>query len=74
MILAIIYIVLGYWVTGKTTHTNKIFMGYGIGELFFERLILGFILGWALIPVTIIRIIWNLGLIKYLHIDIFVLD
>ena len=30
MVLAVIYIVLGYWSTGKTTHANKIFMGYGI--------------------------------------------
>lgn len=60
MVLAIIYIALGYWATGKTTHANKIFMGYGIGELFFERLLWGFIFGWALIPVAIIRSIFGI--------------
>ena len=60
MVLAVIYIVLGYWATGKTTHANKIFMGYGIGELFFERLLWGFIFGCALIPIAVIRSIFGI--------------
>ena len=44
MIIAIIYMALGYWATGVTTHANKIFLGYGIGELFLERLCWAFIL------------------------------
>ena len=54
MIIAIIYMALGYWATGVTTHANKIFLGYGIGELFLERLCWAFIFGWALIPVAIV--------------------
>ena len=49
---------LGYWATGVTTHANKIFLGYGIGELFLERLCWAFIFGWALIPVAIIKTIF----------------
>ena len=60
MILGILYIVLGYWATGKTTHANKIFVGYGIGQLFFERLVWAVIFGWALIPVAIIRCIFGI--------------
>ena len=45
MVVLIIYLVLGYWATGKTTHANKIFMGYGSGELFFERILWAAIFG-----------------------------
>lgn len=55
MIFVIIYIILGYWATGKTTHANKIFVGYKMGGVFTERLIFGAIFGWALIPIAIIR-------------------
>ena len=54
-LLGVIYIILGYWATGKTTHANKMFIGYKMGQLFIERLILGGAFGWALIPVAIIR-------------------
>lgn len=60
MVILIIYAVLGYWATAETTHKNKIFLGYGIGELFFERLIWGLFLGWALIPIAIIRKIFGI--------------
>lgn len=35
MVILVVYRILGYWDTRKTTHANKIFMGYDIGELFF---------------------------------------
>ena len=56
-ILFIIYLVLGYWATGKTTHANKIFIGYKIGGVFGERMAFALILGWALIPIALIRTI-----------------
>lgn len=33
-LLGVIYIVLGYCATGKTTHANKMFIGYKIGSAF----------------------------------------
>ena len=60
MIIAVIYLVLGYWATGKTTHANKIFIGYGIGGVFCERLAFAFIFGWILIPVALIRTILHI--------------
>lgn len=60
MIILIIYAVLGYWATGKTTHANKIFMGYGMGELFLERVLFGMFFGWALIPVALLRTIFRI--------------
>lgn len=59
MVIGIIYVVLGYWATGKTTHANKIFMGYRIGELFLERICWAVIFGWALIPIAIIKSIFG---------------
>lgn len=55
MVVFIIYMVLGYWATGKTSHANKIFMGYGMGELLIQRLGFALLFGWILIPVAIIK-------------------
>ena len=60
MIIAIIYLALGYWATGKTTHANKIFIGYKMGGVFCERLAFALILGWILIPVAFIRTIFHI--------------
>ena len=60
MVLIIIYAILGYWSTAYTTHKNKIFLGYGIGQLFFERLFWGLVFGWILIPIAIIRKIFGI--------------
>ena len=49
----IIYLVLGYWSTGKTIYKNKILIGTSKG-IFFQRLAMGFILGFILIPIAII--------------------
>lgn len=75
MVLAVIYIVSGYWATEKTTHANKIFMGYGIGELFFERLILGVSIWMGFnTSCNYTEYLQYLGLTRYLYINIFVLD
>lgn len=58
VVLFFIYVALGYWATGLTTHANKIFVGYEIGELFFDRFFWGLIFGWALIPVAMIKCIF----------------
>lgn len=54
-LLVLIYVVLGYWATGKTILANKIVVTHGIGELFLMRFMWGFCLGWLLIPVALIK-------------------
>ncbi|MBQ7922375.1 MAG: hypothetical protein IJ325_07350 [Clostridia bacterium] len=53
-ILLIAYVVLSYWAVGQTIYANKIRFGTW-SDLFLTRLILGFILGWILIPVAVIK-------------------
>lgn len=53
MIILIIYMIAGYWATGQTIYRNKIL----IGDVFMRRMVMGTILGWALIPIAILRII-----------------
>ncbi len=53
-ILVIAYFVLGYWAVGQTLFANKIRFGT-VGNLFAQRFWLGFLLGWILIPVAIIK-------------------
>lgn len=53
-ILIIIYIIAGYWATGKTIYANKILIGTWNG-IFIQRMAFGAILGWILIPVAIIK-------------------
>ena len=54
MIIALIYIVLGYWATGKTIYEDAIMFGTASG-IFIQRCCVGAILGWALIPIAIIK-------------------
>ena len=51
----IIYMILGYWATGKTIYRDRILFGTAQG-IFLNRLILGFLLGFILIPWAIIRL------------------
>ena len=50
----IIYLILGYWATGQTIYRDKILYGTAEG-IFLHRLIAGFILGFILIPIALIR-------------------
>ena len=51
---ALVYFVLGYWAVGETIYANKIIIG-PMGTLWIKRFILGFMFGWVLIPVAIIK-------------------
>ena len=58
LIIAIVYIIAGYWATGETIYANKILIGQA-GDIFIQRCVMGAILGWALIPVAIIKRIFS---------------
>jgi hypothetical protein len=54
----IIYLIFGYWATGKTIYANKIIV-YQQGQLFLQKLIMGGLLGWILIPWAILKMIFS---------------
>jgi hypothetical protein len=54
ILIVIVYIIAGYWAVGKTIYANKIVFGTWDGILM-QRVVLGFVIGWLLIPVAIIK-------------------
>lgn len=54
ILIVIVYIIAGYWAVGKTIYANKVVFGTWDGILM-QRVVLGFVIGWLLIPVAIIR-------------------
>lgn len=54
--LLIIYLVLGFWATGKTIYANKIVFCSG-GYFFFKRAFWGMLFGWILIPIALIKVL-----------------
>lgn len=55
--MLLVYMILGYWATGKTIYANKILIGTG-GAIFLQRLIMGFLFGFILIPIAVIKLIF----------------
>ena len=53
-ILLIVYMVAGYWAAGKTYYADKIVFGT-FGSFFIQRVLIGTIFGWVLIPWAIIK-------------------
>ncbi len=53
-ILGIVYLVLGYWSTGKTIYANKIVFSDGF-TFALQRFFLGTMFGVVLIPIAIIK-------------------
>ena len=54
ILLIILYIILGYWATGKTLYANSVLIGTG-QAIFLKKYTMGAILGWILIPIAIIK-------------------
>ena len=53
-IITIIYMVAGYWAVGQTIYANKVVIYTG-NTFFLKKVALGFMLGWILIPVAVIK-------------------
>ena len=53
-ILAIFYVVAGYWASGRTIYADKIMIGT-MQSIFTRKLVTGFLLGWLLIPWALIK-------------------
>lgn len=54
----IIYMILGYWATGRTIYRNRILIGTANG-IFLHRLVIGFLLGFILIPIAILGLLFE---------------
>ena len=53
-ILALIYIIAGYWSVGQTIYYNKVIIEFKFGTVFLRKLIIGCMFGFVLIPLAII--------------------
>ena len=58
MILIIAYLALGYWATGKVVYANKVvfYAGY---TFFIRKVMWAFFLGWLLIPIAILKLLFG---------------
>lgn len=54
----IIYMILGYWAAGKVMYENKIVIYTGVNFIC-KKLAWGVLLGWILIPIAIIKLIFG---------------
>lgn len=54
--LFIIYMIAGYWATGKTIYRNTILFGQ-LGDIFMRRLMWGTLAGWILIPWALVSLL-----------------
>lgn len=53
-LLLIIYLIAGYWAAGVVLYENKIVI-HSFGGLFLQKVTLGMILGFILIPIAILK-------------------
>jgi hypothetical protein len=55
--IAVIYLVLGYWAVGKTIYANKIVIG-SMWIFFCRKLAYAMLFGWILIPIALLKLIF----------------
>ena len=58
VILFLAYCAAGYWAVNRTIYANKVVVYHRVGDLFVQKMIWAVILGWALIPVALIKTIF----------------
>lgn len=56
--VAIVYMVLGYWAVGKVLYEDKIVIYSGI-SFFCKKMAIALLVGWALFPIAIIKTIFG---------------
>ena len=57
VVILILYMALGYWAAGVTIYRNYVMIGT-MHNIFMRKLITGTFLGWILVPLAIIRMIF----------------
>ena len=58
MVLLIVYALAGIWAANRTIYANKTFIEFKPGSVFIRKFTVGLFLGWALIPIAIIKTIF----------------
>ena len=58
--LLIIYAILGYWAAGYTVYSHYVMIGTFSG-IVTKKMITGFMFGWILIPIAIIKLLFFRG-------------
>ena len=53
----IIYAILGYWAAGYTVYSNYIMIGT-MQSIMTKKLVVGFMFGWILIPVEVLKLLF----------------
>ncbi len=53
--IAIIYCVVGYWAVNKVLYEGKVVIYSDGMQLFIKKIAYAFVLGWAFIPIAIIK-------------------
>lgn len=56
--LVVIYIILGYWATGRTIYANKVVI-YSGSTFICRKLAIGTFFGWFLIPWALLKMIFG---------------
>lgn len=56
--IVILYIILGYWATGRTIYANKVVIYSGVSFIC-KKLAIGTVLGWILIPIALIKLLFG---------------
>lgn len=58
-ILLVVYVVAGIWAVNKVFYENKVVIYSDGFQFFMKKLAYALILGWALIPIAIIKTIFS---------------
>jgi hypothetical protein len=56
--IVILYAILGYWAYGYV-NSNKVYIYSGTGALFRHKLVMGVLLGWVMIPIAILKLLFG---------------
>ena len=54
IVLGVAYVVAGYWASGVVIYENKVVI-HQTGALFMQRVAFAIVLGWALIPLSVLK-------------------
>ena len=58
-ILAVVYVIAGYWAVNKVFYENKVVIYSDGFNFFINKLGYALVLGWALIPIAILKSIFS---------------
>lgn len=57
--IALIYLALSYWAVGKVIYADKVVLYSSWTAFFAKKMAIGLLLGWILIPIAILKLIFG---------------